>query len=38
MSRNNIPGPLLSVIVIRERNPLTYHASTAIVTFAGVLR
>jgi hypothetical protein len=35
MSRNNIPKQLLSVIVIRDRNPLTTRASTAIVTFAG---
>jgi hypothetical protein len=35
MSRNNIPKPLLSVIVIRDRNPLTTRASTAIVTVSG---
>ena len=32
------PAPLLSVIVIRDRNPLTTGAYAAIVTFAEVPR
>jgi len=35
MSRNNIPKQLLSMIVIRDRNPLTTRAATAIVTVSG---
>jgi hypothetical protein len=38
MSRNNIPKPLLSVIVVCDHNPLTTCPYAAIVTFAGVLR